>query len=128
MSTYDFGWGPVPAHRHKNGNGWVADTAYVEDTAWVYDTASVSGNAQVYVGHLHSDITQNHNGLTFQHGFLPMTINGDRITGGCHTKTPDEWLKFLTPKQTQADGMPDWALADYRAFVEWAKRLLEETT
>jgi hypothetical protein len=24
-TTYDFGWGPIPAHRHPDG-GWVADT------------------------------------------------------------------------------------------------------
>ena len=52
--------GPVPAHRHPNGGGWVADTAYVAETAyvgpdarvfgnaWVYGYARVYGNAQVY--------------------------------------------------------------------------------
>ena len=24
-TTYDFGAGPVAAHRHPNGGGWVAD-------------------------------------------------------------------------------------------------------
>jgi len=27
MTKFDFGAGPVPAHKHKNGGGWVADTA-----------------------------------------------------------------------------------------------------
>ena len=54
-STFDFqdGNGPVPAHRHTNGCGWVADTAYVSESAYigpdarVYDSARVHGNAVV---------------------------------------------------------------------------------
>lgn len=36
-TTFDFedGNGPVPAHQHSNGGGWVADTATVADTAYV---------------------------------------------------------------------------------------------
>ena len=59
-TTFDFGYGPVPAHQHANGGGWVAETAYVADTAyvgsraqvygeaWVSGEAWVYGNAQVY--------------------------------------------------------------------------------
>jgi tetrahydrodipicolinate N-succinyltransferase len=60
MTMFDFGNGPVPAHRHPNGRGWVADTATVAETAyvganakvygnaWVHDNAHVYGNARVY--------------------------------------------------------------------------------
>ena len=48
MSTFDFGFGPVPAHQHTNGGGWVADTARVDDSAYVGPDAQVSGNAQVW--------------------------------------------------------------------------------
>jgi len=48
METYDFGAGPVPAHHHSNGGGWVADTAYVSETAYVGPDALVYNNAQVY--------------------------------------------------------------------------------
>jgi len=54
MTTFDFGSGPVPAHQHPNGGGWVADTATVSETAYVgpdakvYDNAVVSGDAWVY--------------------------------------------------------------------------------
>ena len=36
-TTYDFedGNGPVPAHRHSNRGGWVANTATVAGTAYV---------------------------------------------------------------------------------------------
>ena len=47
MTQFDFGDGPVPAHQHPNGGGWVADTAYVSDTAYVGLNAQVSGNARV---------------------------------------------------------------------------------
>ena len=55
MTTFDFddGNGPVAAHQHPNGGGWVADTAKVADTsyvgpdAWVYGNAEVSGTARV---------------------------------------------------------------------------------
>ncbi len=51
QTTFDFrdGEGPVPAHQHSNGGGWVADTAvvsktvYVDMDARVYDNASVRG-------------------------------------------------------------------------------------
>ena len=50
MTTFDFGdgKGPVAAHQHANGGGWVADTARVADTAFVGRRAQVSGNAQVF--------------------------------------------------------------------------------
>ena len=39
MSTFDFGFGPVPAHRHRNPDG--------SEGGWVADTAQVSGSARV---------------------------------------------------------------------------------
>jgi hypothetical protein len=47
MTQFDFGDGPVPAHQHPNGGGWVADTAHVADTAYVGPDAQVFGSAQV---------------------------------------------------------------------------------
>jgi hypothetical protein len=41
------GKGPVPAHQHPNGGGWVADTAKVADTSYVGPDARVYGDAQV---------------------------------------------------------------------------------
>ena len=48
MTTFDFGNGPVPARKHPNGGGWVADTATVSETAYVGPEAMVFGNAEVY--------------------------------------------------------------------------------
>jgi carbonic anhydrase/acetyltransferase-like protein (isoleucine patch superfamily) len=50
MAKFDFedGNGPVPAKKHSNGGGWVADTATVAETAFVGPDARVFGNARVY--------------------------------------------------------------------------------
>lgn len=47
QQLFDFGDGngPVPAHIHPNGGGWVADTAKVPDTAYVGPEAQVYGRA-----------------------------------------------------------------------------------
>ena len=51
---YDFGNGPVPAHQHPNGGGWVANTSRVDDSVYVgpnaqvYDHAEIFGHAKVY--------------------------------------------------------------------------------
>ena len=47
---YDFedGNGPVPAHKHPNGGGWISDTATVSATAYVGNNARVCGDARVY--------------------------------------------------------------------------------
>ena len=49
-NTHDFndGNGPVPAHRHSNGGGWVAETAKVDASAHVGPDAKVYGYAHVY--------------------------------------------------------------------------------
>ena len=51
MTTYDFGDGngPVPAHQHANGGGWIADTVVYDDTVFIGPDALVYGNA--WVGH-----------------------------------------------------------------------------
>jgi len=48
-SKHDFkdGNGRVFAHRHVNGEGWVADTAKVADSVFVYKLAQVYHNARV---------------------------------------------------------------------------------
>ncbi len=50
VTTFNFGdgKGPVPAYKHSNGGGWVADTATVADTAYVGREARVYGDARVF--------------------------------------------------------------------------------
>jgi len=49
MTVHDFGdgRGRVPAHRHPNGGGWVAETAHVAPTVYVERDAQVYGHARV---------------------------------------------------------------------------------
>ena len=42
-TVYDFGAGPVPAHQHPNGGGWVANTAHVAESVYVGPLAAVAG-------------------------------------------------------------------------------------
>lgn len=39
------GNGPVPAHKHENGGGWVANTATVQASAYIGRDARVYGYA-----------------------------------------------------------------------------------
>lgn len=48
MFDFEDGNGPVPAHQHKKGGGWVANTAYVAPTACVGPIARVYGRAGVH--------------------------------------------------------------------------------
>jgi hypothetical protein len=50
VPLFDFqdGNGPVPAHQHSDGGGWVADTAYVDDSVYVGPDALVFDSARVY--------------------------------------------------------------------------------
>ena len=47
LHDFQDGRGPVPAHPHSNGGGWIADTATVDATARVSGDAQVYGDAQV---------------------------------------------------------------------------------
>ena len=47
LALHDFGLGLVPAHRHRKGGGWVADTACVDESAIVHATATVYDQALV---------------------------------------------------------------------------------
>ena len=48
--TYDFddGNGPVPAHRHSNGGGWVAETAKVDASALNHASSSTKIARVIY--------------------------------------------------------------------------------
>ena len=50
ITAFDFGdgRGPVPAHQHLNGGGWVDDQAFVDETVYVHELAIIIGFARVY--------------------------------------------------------------------------------
>lgn len=60
ITLHDFrdGNGRVPAHHHPFGNGWVANSAYVEDTVYIGKNAQIFGNATVKDDVLVTDYAQ----------------------------------------------------------------------
>lgn len=47
MDVYNFGNGDVPAHKHKNGGGWIANTVNIDDNCYVGPYAVVFDNATI---------------------------------------------------------------------------------
>lgn len=47
VEFYDFGYGLVPAHRHSNGGGIIADTASVDRHCYVAPDCLISGKVIV---------------------------------------------------------------------------------
>ena len=73
---------PEEQHQHKNGGGWVANTANVEATAFVGGDAWVFGNAWVETPLF---IQGTRHGISnSKHGYLSI---------GCVTLTFAEWKK-----------------------------------
>ena len=139
-TTFDFGYGPVPAHQHPNGGGWVADSAAVDDSAYVgpnarvsgearvYDNAQVSGNAQVYGNARVSGEARVYGKayLHFGNGVTPSIASGDlwmnsdgteTVRLGCWAGTIGE-LRALA----DSDSWPSGGDADYRD--RWRPSLL----
>ena len=78
-TTFDFGAGPVPAHQHPYGGGWVADTAFVADRVYVENDARVVGGT-IHGGDIHGGTIR---GGTIHGGTIRSgTIHGGTIRGG----------------------------------------------
>ena len=119
-TTFDFGAGPVPAHRHRNPDGsvggWVASTAYVAPTstvgaaARVYGTAKVFGNAKVYDdASVYDDArvfgnAKLHGGAQVYGG--ARVYGGAKVSGNTKESTPD-----LSQSKTRWSLLPWPALA-----------------
>ena len=121
-TTFDFGFGPVPAHQHKSGRGWVADTASVADSAYVGPSAQVYGKAQVYDKAQVCDKAYLHLGK----GVTPSVASGDlwvnrdgteTVRLGCWTGTIADLRALST-----SDEWPSGGDADYRN--RWRPSLL----
>ena len=98
---------------------WVSLGAGVRLGDWVSLGAGVSLGDGV-------NVPDGLNGLTFQMTFYPMTVSGDVITSGCHTKTPEEWLKYMTRDNCRREGLKDHYRPFYIDFVKTVIRLMEE--
>ena len=136
MTTFDFGYGPVPAHLHPHGGGWVADTAHVDDSAYVGPNARVSGNAlvsgdarvygdaQVYGN---ATIAKSSDYLLIgpigsRADFMTWTRSDNCIATGCFRGTIEEFLAAV--RETHGDNEHTQA---YRAAVKFI-RAMEKLT
>ena len=138
MTTFDFGYGPVPAHQHPRGGGWVADTARVEDSAyigpsaqvtgnaWVYGNAQVTGDARVYG---RAQVTGNAKlakssdylligPIGSRAAFMTWTRSDNCIATGCFRGTIKEFLAAV--RETHGDNEHAQA---YRAAVEFIRAM-----
>lgn len=87
--VFDFqdGKGPVPAHRHSNGDGWVADTAQVDVTAHVSGKAKATKPCIVIIGSRYV-----------------VTIADEHLIAGCECHTFAEWRGFNDRQIAEMDG------------------------
>jgi hypothetical protein len=99
MSTFDFGYGPVPAHQHKNPDGsvggWVADTASVSGNVHVGKLARIFGAAVILGGTILGGTIL---GGTIEGG----TIRGGTIEGGTIAKKGALYIGNLVDPETFA--------------------------
>ena len=113
-TTFDFGFGPVPAHRHPHGGGWVADTAHVADSAYigpdarVYGDAWVNGDARVYGdAQVYGDAWVNGNARVSGDAW----VNGNaRVSGNATISKPSDYL-LIGPIGSRAAFMT-WTRSD----------------
>ena len=79
MHDFEDDNGPVPAHQHPNGGGWVADSAAVSASAFVGPDAAVFGLARVFD---HSTVTD----TAWVHGEAEVgghsRVGGDALVDG----------------------------------------------
>jgi len=102
-TSFDFhdGNGPVPAHQHANGGGWVADCAVVDAEAYVGPEARVSGEAQVFgkaqvlgEARVFGKARVSKTPVCVTGLLWPVTISDNIIQIGCQGHTADEWDEF----------------------------------
>ena len=132
MTTFDFGFGPVPAHQHPNGRGWVADTAHVDDSAYIGPDARVFGDARVYGGAWVFGNAQVSGGAKLakssdylligpigsRAAFMTWTRSDNCIATGCFRGTIKEFLAAV--RETHGDNEHAQA---YRAAVEFIRAM-----
>ena len=114
MTPHDFGdgIGPVHAHQHANGGGWVADTANVDATAYVGPNARVCGDAWVKTSTDYLTLGP----IGSRESFLTWTRSDNSICTGCFRGTVAEFLRAV--KETHGD---NYHAKAYRAAVRFIR-------
>ncbi len=117
-TTFDFGFGPVPAHQHANGGGWVADSARVADTAFVGQQARVYGEALVYGNAWVYDAQVTTTPLMISGLEYTITVCDNQVQIGCMT--------VPATAQLSADMFPEESCPILRACAHTLIPLIQE--
>ena len=102
LHDFQDGRGPVPAHPHSNGGGWIADTATVDATARVSGDAQVYGDASHITGRVLSytfDAYPNASGaILLRYGccLFPVDDWDTNLEALCRNHAPDEEAKYVS--------------------------------
>jgi len=121
MFDFEDGRGPVPAHQHANGGGWVADTVIIPAEIYIGRTARISGGeiyggARIYGGVISGGVIK----------ATPIQIQGTRdflislpnniIVVGCERHTIKEWLE-KGPEIGAAHSYSEAQIVEYMAYI-----------
>lgn len=120
---------PEEQHQHKNGGGWVANTATVAESAYVGLNAQVYGDAQVFGSAQVYGDAQVFGGAWEK---SPLYIQGTRhaITNcaygklaiGCEVHTFVEWKKNFK-SIGRSNNYSDAEIKEYGAHIAYAMRV-----
>ena len=105
-------------HQHKNGGGWVHNTAKVDDTAFIGEAAVIfSGNAQVSGDAWEESplfiLGSRHSLTNAKHGHIQI---------GCHCKPTKWWLENFEDIGKK-EAYTDSEIAEYGEYIKLFKKL-----
>ena len=122
VGVYDFGYGPVPAHKHQNGSGWVADSAKVDSRAYVGPNAVVFNDAVVFGHSRIEDRAVVHGKIVLING----TVSGNEVHCSQHTVKKFDFGNGPEPAQKHPNGggwVADTATVHSTAYVDPTARV-----
>ena len=113
METHDFydGRGPVPAHRHPNGGGWVSDDSKVDPLSIIDEGSSVSSESRVSGGSLVS-------GSQVSGG---STVSGSRVS---ESRVSESTVSGSQVSRSQVSGSTVSGSQVSRALIENSRDML----
>jgi len=134
-TTYDFGAGPIPAHRHTNPDGtkggWVADSATVAGTVYLHVDGKIGADARVgdraHVGawarvgawaHVGdgADLGKESPPQAVIGRFVALCSSRACVTVGCQQHPLDYWHEHIDSIGLEA-GATEWEVAATRHFL-----------
>ncbi len=110
-------------HQHKNGGGWVQNTAAVDDSAYVGPRAIISGDARVYGSAWVSRGRYLSSPLYIQGSSYPVTHNGGEwVYIGCELHTISEWRGKIGRDLAAGEEFTPAQISEYRDYLNLIAR------